>query len=106
MPAIGYVTRSEDGFHGHLNTISIKAKIAIRRNRAKATEKQPDYLVLVDGTEVGAGWVKTGRESGNDYVALSLAAPEFGPRKLYANLGVAAGQDDPDSFAIIWNPAD
>jgi uncharacterized protein (DUF736 family) len=26
-------------------------------------------------------------------VSLSLAAPEFGPRKLYANLGRAAGQD-------------
>ncbi|MFP5431753.1 MAG: DUF736 domain-containing protein, partial [Alphaproteobacteria bacterium] len=25
---------------------------------------------------------------------------------LYANLGRAAGQDDDDAFAIIWNPAD
>jgi uncharacterized protein (DUF736 family) len=39
-------------------------------------------------------------------VSLSLAAPEFGPRRLYANLGRAAGRDDEDSFAIIWNPAD
>jgi uncharacterized protein (DUF736 family) len=39
-------------------------------------------------------------------VSLSLAAPEFGPRRLYANLGRAAGQDDPDVFALIWNPAD
>jgi uncharacterized protein (DUF736 family) len=33
-----------------------------------------------------------------------LAAPEFGRRKLFANLGKAAGQDDADVFAIIWNP--
>ena len=46
-----------------------------------------------------------GEMSGRDYVSLSLAAPEFGPRRLYANLGRAAGQDD-DAFAIIWNPAD
>lgn len=26
--------------------------------------------------------------------------------KLYANLGRAAGQDNPDEFAVIWNPAD
>jgi uncharacterized protein (DUF736 family) len=39
-------------------------------------------------------------------VSLSLAAPEFRPRKLYANLGRAAGQDDDSMFAIIWNPAD
>ena len=40
------------------------------------------------------------------YISLSLAAPEFGPRKLYANLGRAAGQDDDNVFAVIWNPAD
>ena len=38
-------------------------------------------------------------------MSLSLAAPEFGPRKLYANLGRAAGQDDDSVFALIWNPA-
>jgi hypothetical protein len=38
--------------------------------------------------------------------SLSLAAPEFGPRRLYANLGRAAGQDDDETFALIWNPVD
>ena len=47
-----------------------------------------------------------GQASGNPYVGLSLAAPEFGPRRLYANLGHAAGQDDEDVFAILWNPVD
>jgi uncharacterized protein (DUF736 family) len=42
----------------------------------------------------------------NDYVSLSLAAAEFGPRKLYANLGRAADQDDDDAYAVIWNLAD
>ena len=51
------------------------------------------------------GWDKIGEQSGKAYVSLSLAAPEFGPRKLYANLGRAAGQDE-DVFALIWNPAD
>ncbi|MEX0344375.1 MAG: DUF736 domain-containing protein, partial [Rhizobiaceae bacterium] len=32
--------------------------------------------------------------------------PEFGPKKLYANLGKAAGQDDDNVFALIWNPRD
>ena len=106
MPAIGYVTRSNKGFQGKLNTISIKANIEIRDNSAKANDSQPDYLVYVEGAEVGAAWVRESRTSGNDYVALQVAAPEFGPRKLYANLGVAHGQNDPETFAIIWNPAD
>ncbi|MCI0429189.1 MAG: DUF736 family protein [Rhodospirillales bacterium] len=47
-----------------------------------------------------------GESSGKEYVSLSIAPPEFGPRKLYANLGRAAGQDDDDTYAVIWNPAD
>ncbi len=45
-------------------------------------------------------------QSGRPYVSLSLATPEFGPRRIYANLGRAAGQDRDDVFAIIWTPAD
>ncbi len=61
---------------------------------------------MAGGVEVGAGWNRIGETSRNEYVSLSLAAPEFGPRRLYANLGRAAGQEDEDAFAIIWNPAD
>ena len=48
---------------------------------------------------------RTSRD-GVAYVSLSLAAPEFGARKLYANLDRAAAQDDDNVFAVIWNPAD
>lgn len=106
MPAIGYVSKTENGFKGQLRTISVRADIEIIPNRSKASESQPDYRVLAGGSEVGAGWIRTGERSGKDYVSLSLAAPEFGPRVLYANLGRAAGQDEEDAFAIIWNPAD
>lgn len=106
MPAIGYVTRNGDGFKGQLKTLSIRADIEIIPNRSKSNDSQPDYRVMCGGGEVGGGWIKTGERSGKDYVSLSMAAPEFGPRTLYANLGRAAGQDDEDAFAIIWNPAD
>jgi len=106
MPAIGYVSRDGEGFKGQLKTLSIRTEIEIRPNRSKSSDAQPDYRVSAGGVEVGAGWVRRGEMSGKDYVSLSLAAPEFGPRRLYANLGRAAGQDDDDAFAIIWNPAD
>lgn len=107
MSAIGYVARNDNGgFSGSLKTLSIRASVEIVPNRSKSSDTQPDYRVLSDGVEIGAGWNKTGETSGKDYVSLSLAAPEFGPRKLYANLGRAAGQDDDDAFAVIWNPAD
>ena len=106
MPAIGYVTRDGQGFKGQLKTLSIRTEIEIIPNSRKTGDTQPDYRVSANGVEVGAGWVRRGEMSGKDYVSLSLAAPEFGPRRLYANLGRAAGQDDDDAFAIIWNPAD
>ncbi len=106
MPAIGYVTRCENGsFVGQLRTLSIRAEVSIVPNARKAHDTQPDYRVLSGDVEVGAGWNRRSESSGRDYVSLSLAAPEFGPRRLYANLGRAAGESE-DRFAIIWNPAD
>jgi uncharacterized protein (DUF736 family) len=107
MPAIGHVTKQANGgYKGYLKTVSIRADIDLVPNTAKSADNQPDFRVLTQGVEIGAGWVRKAESSGNDYVSLSLAAPEFGPRRLYANLGRAAGQDDPDVFALIWNPAD
>lgn len=107
MAAIGYVNGTiEKGFSGQLKTLSIRASIEISPNRMKGNDVQPDFRVFSEGVEIGAGWVRTGEVSGKTYVSLSLAAPEFGPRRLYANLGRAAGQDDDDTYAVIWNPAD
>jgi len=75
-------------------------------NAEKAADGQPDFRVLSKGSEIGAGWTRRAKSSGNDYVSLSLAQPEFGPRRLYANLGRAAGAEDGDTFALIWNPQD
>lgn len=106
MPAIGHVSRTDNGgFKGQLKTLTIRAEIDIVPNASKSSDSQPDFRVLSEGIEVGAGWNRRSETSGRDYVSLSLAAPEFGPRRLYANLGRAAGGDD-DSFALIWNPAD
>ena len=106
MAAIGFVNGTiEKGFVGQLKTLSIRAAIEIRTNRSKAGDVQPDYRVYSEGVEIGAGWVRTGEASGKPYVSLTLAAPEFGPRRIYANLGRAAGQDD-NCYAILWNPVD
>lgn len=105
MPAIGHVTRDANGtYKGQLKTLSIRTEIAITPNARKSNDAQPDYRVLAGDVEIGAGWNRRSEASGRDYVSLSLAAPEFGPRRLYANLGQIGGSDD--RFAIIWNPAD
>jgi len=107
MTAIGHVTKLKDGrFRGELKTLSIRAEILILPNKDKTSEHHPDYRVNSEGVEVGAAWIRKSESSGKDYISLSIAAPEFGPRRLYANLGKAAGQDDENVFALIWNPTD
>jgi uncharacterized protein (DUF736 family) len=107
MPAIGHVTKQKDGnFKGQLKTLSFRAPIDILLNPSKSSDTQPDYRVYSQAVEIGAGWTKTGQNSGESYISLTLADPAFGPKKLYANLGRAAGQDDPDVYAVIWNPVD
>lgn len=106
MPAIGYVQKQANGtFKGSIKTLSVRAEIEIVPNRGK-TGEQPDYLVNSNGVELGAGWNRVGELSGLEYVRVALSAPELGPRVIYANLGRAAGQDDGDALALIWNPAE
>lgn len=103
MPSIGRVMKQSDGsFRGYLATLSIRKNIELVPNE-KTTEHQPDYLVMAGDVEVGGGWNKKGQASGKDYISISIAAPEFGDRTIYANLGKAAGSDDENDFAIIWN---
>ena len=106
MPAIGYVQRQPDGsFTGAITMISVRADIRIVPNRGK-TGDQPDYRVLAGPAELGGGWIRTGEVSGREYVRVAMSAPELGDRTLYANVVRAAGQDDEDSFALLWSPAD
>ncbi len=108
MPSIGQVVRQKDGsLQGYLATLSIRKNINFIPNTGKPKNgNQPDFHVMAGDVEVGAAWKKNGRDSGNEYISVSLAAPEFGDRTLFANLGKEAGQDDDDVLAIIWNPKD
>ena len=104
--ALGYVTKTETGgYEGTLAMVSLKKRIRILPNRAKENDAQPDFRVYTeDRVEIGGGWNRVGKTSGNPYVSLTFSTPELGPNKIYANLGRAAGQDDPDAMAILWNP--
>jgi uncharacterized protein (DUF736 family) len=104
MATIGTVTKTANGFRGTLQTLMMKAQISIVPNAEKDRDGQPDYRVVAKGGfELGAGWVRQNRDN-EEYISLSLAAPEFGGR-LYANLGRAPGsKDEEERYAVIWNP--
>ena len=98
MATIGYVTKREDGhYEGELRTLSIRADIAILPVTDKTSDNQPDFRVMSQDIEIGAGWLRTSQTSGKPYVSLSVAAPDFGARTLCANLGRAPGSPTPTS---------
>ena len=79
--------------------------IEIVPNPAKAHERQPDFRIFSGANELGAGWVKTSRETGKAYISLRIFHPQIAQWPIYANLGRAAGQDDDDVLAVIVNEA-
>jgi uncharacterized protein (DUF736 family) len=103
MPAIGFLTRRDDDTYvGELSTLTIRSRLELLHNKSKAAARDPDYVVMAENCELGYGWKRRG-DSNNEYIKVSIAAPEFGAKPLTANLGrVHSNQEN--SFAIIWNP--
>ena len=104
MATIATLTKKSDGnFEGTLATLSVSAPIALIPNARKAKENEPDYRIISrkNGFELGAGWNRISRNTGEEYISISLSAPEFGT--IYGNVAPAPG-DDPAKKVIIWNP--
>jgi uncharacterized protein (DUF736 family) len=108
--SLGTVTKRDDGgFEGALAMMTLNTKITITPNEAKENERQPDFRIYAAksgdiAAEIGGGWNRVGKTSGKEYVSLTFAHPAFGPAKFYANLARAAGHDDENVLAILWNP--
>jgi len=98
---IATLTQRGDSFEGMLHTLAVKAPISLIPNPRKRSDAAPDYLVTCRGFELGGGWKRTGKDSGEDYVSVSIASPEIG--RLFGNLVKAPG-DDPTKKVILWNP--
>lgn len=109
MSTLGIVSRNPEtnemrgaiGLLGRRNPLSIE----IVPNTDKRGESQPDFRIYSGTNELGAGWIKTGRDSGNTYISLRIFHPQIAQWPIYANLGRAAGQDDDDVLALIVNEA-
>ena len=105
MATIATLTQKADGnLEGTLTTLNITAPIALLPNARKAKDSAPDYLVVSrkNGFELGAGWNRISKSTGEEYISVSLSAPEFGT--IYGNVAPAPG-DDASKKVIIWNPA-
>jgi uncharacterized protein (DUF736 family) len=98
MAQIGIFTRGDDGaFTGTIRTLAISVKATIRPV-AKDNERSPDYRVIANGVELGAGWTKTAKDTGAEYISIKLDDPSF-TSAIYATLV----QGDNGEHKLIWS---
>ena len=106
MPVIGQFMRENDGFIGHLTTLSLHQDIIIVAADPSEAENAPDYRVHVldtmsneTGAEIGAGWKRTGEKAG-EYLSVLLDDPTF-PHPIRANL--FRDDDAGASWSLHWS---
>jgi len=102
--ALGYVSETKTGFSGSLAMMNLTAPIRIEKNADKKMPAQPDYRIFAGDieTEIGGGWIVQAKSSGREYISVTLADPQIGPRKIYANLAPVKGKKG--RFVMLWNP--
>lgn len=102
--ALGYVSKTAIGFEGHLAMMNLSVAIRIEKVEEKSSDCAADYRIFAGETmtEIGGGWLRTSKSSGREYISLSFADPQIGPRKVYANLAPVKGRED--RHVILWNP--
>jgi uncharacterized protein (DUF736 family) len=93
---------TEDRRHPRRRLRHHPGPIAIVPNANKASEEAPDYRVIhrKTGFEIGAGWNRIARQTGEEYLSVKLEAPEIGV--IFGNLAQAPGSD-PNKKVILWN---
>ncbi|WP_117196424.1 DUF736 domain-containing protein [Rhizobium terrae] len=98
MAQIGTFTRDETGaYTGAIKTLTLNVKASIKPCD-RDNERAPDFRVTAGGVEFGAGWSRTARETGAEYLLLKLDDPSF-TAPVYASLV----QDDKGEHKLIWS---
>ena len=105
---LGTFTRQDNGtFTGTLKTLNVTAALSIVPVD-KRSDNAPDYRVYAGQRyEVGAGWSQVAKTSGETYVNLKIAAPEFGPMWVRCRLvKLENPADDGATHIALWEPRD
>ena len=90
-----------------MRTLNVSAALTIVPGD-KTSENSPDYRVYAaQRYEIGAGWSQIAKSSGETYVNLKLAAPEFGPMWLRCRLvKLEQPAEDGTTHIALWEPRD
>ena len=104
---LGNFSKMDDGaFAGTFKTLNFTGPLTLVPVDRKSDEA-PDHRVYAGPGryEVGAGWSMVAKSSGETYVNLKIAAPEFGPHTIMCRL-VKREQpaEDGTTHMILWEP--
>ena len=104
---LGTFTKSPAGFTGTLKTLNVTAALTIVPVD-KTSDNGPDYRIYAGPRyEIGAGWSQVAKSSGETYVNLKLAAPEFGNSWLRCRLvKLEHPAEDGATHIVLWEPRD
>ena len=105
---LGTFTKQDNGtFTGTLKTLNVTAALSIVPVD-KMSENAPDHRVYAgQHYEVGAGWSQVAKSSGETYVNLKIAAPEFGPNWVRCRLvKLENAAEDGATHIALWEPRD
>lgn len=98
MARIGIFTKSDNGFSGHIKTVTLNVKRKFAPAE-KEDDKAPDYRIFAgQGVEFGAASKKTSNR-GREYLSVKLDDPIF-PAPVFASLVAVEGGD---GYALIWS---
>ena len=97
---IGTFTKTDQGtFTGSIQTLTLDQKIELVPLDDKPNSKSPDFQIFRTSThaEIGAGWNKTSKSSGNPYINIKIDDPAFN-----AALWCALTKTDEGDYALYW----
>ena len=99
----------DDAFTGTFKTLHYTGPLSIVPVD-KMSENAPDHRVFAGSSqryEVGAGWSQVAKSSGETYLNLKLAAPEFGTSWVRCRLvKLEQPAEDGATHIALWEPRD
>ncbi len=96
MAKIGTFTKTDGGFTGTLETLTIQTQIDFKAVE-KTGEKAPDFRVYHEQAEIGAAWAKKSKDK-KPFLSVTLDDPSFTAPVRAVLLKANGG-----NYQLIWN---
>ena len=100
-----FKVQNDKSYLGTIKTLTANAELNIVPAK-KHSDNAPDYRVYTrSNCEIGAGWSQVAKTSGETYVNLKIATPEFGPNMVRVRLvKMAQANEVGATHVMLWEP--